>query len=113
MIVYCRTPNAFQQALRTRHLLRSKRRLRTLPCWLKEIAEDFMNHINYKEALQVLRRAGLTTTEVDRLCDFCRKHAASEMDRAAIDQRHLEFVRWLVTTHRLSDQIDADSHTCG
>ena len=72
-----------------------------------------MNHINYNEAHQVLRRAGLTTPQIDRLCGFCRKYTVSEMDRAAIDRRHLEFVRWLVTTHRLSDQIDADSHACG
>ncbi len=72
-----------------------------------------MNHIDYKEAFQVLRRAGLTTPQIDRLCGFCRKYTASELDRAAIDRRHLEFVRWLVTNHRLSDQIDADSHACG
>ena len=72
-----------------------------------------MNHINYKEALQVLRRAGLTTPEIDRLYGFCRKYIASEMDRASLDQRRLEFVRWLVTTHRLSDHMDADSHACG
>jgi hypothetical protein len=72
-----------------------------------------MNFINYKDALQVLRRAGLTTSQIDRLCGFCRKYTASEMDQAAIDQRRLEFARWLVTTHRLSDQMDADSHACG
>ena len=72
-----------------------------------------MNHINYREALQVLRRAGLTTREIDRLCGFCRKYTASEVDRAAMDRRHLEFVRWLVANHRLSEQIDADGHACG
>lgn len=72
-----------------------------------------MNHINYNEAVQVLRRAGLTTPQIDRLCGFYRKYTASEMDQAAIDQRHLEFARWLVTTHRLSDQTDTDSYACG
>ena len=71
-----------------------------------------MNHINYNEALQVLRRAGLTTSEIHRLCGFCQKYTVSEMDRAPMDRRRLEFVRWLVATHRLSDQLNTDNHTC-
>ncbi len=64
-----------------------------------------MNQMNYKEALEMLRRAGFTASEIDRLCRFRRDYAESEMDQTPADLRRLEFVRWLVTTGRLTDQI--------
>jgi len=41
MIVSCRTHHAFQQALRTRHLLRSKHRLRTASLLVERICGGF------------------------------------------------------------------------
>jgi hypothetical protein len=64
-----------------------------------------MNQMNYKEALELLRRAGFTAPEIDRLCRLRRDYAESEMDQAPVDQRRLEFVRWLVVTGKLTDQI--------
>ncbi len=63
-----------------------------------------MDKLDYKEALEMLRKAGLTASEISRLERFRRKYAASEIDQAPIDQHRLEFVRWLVATHRLTEQ---------
>jgi len=63
---------------------------------------------NEKEELNLLRRKGFTEREITRLYQLRRTYAQDEMDQAALDTRHLEFVRWLVTTGRLSDQISAD-----
>lgn len=64
-----------------------------------------MNQMNYKEALELLRKAGFTAPEIERLCRLRRDYVESEMDQAPVDQRRLEFVRWLVVTGKLTDQI--------
>ena len=64
-----------------------------------------MNQMNYKEALETLRKAGFTAPEIDRLCRLRRAYTESEMDQAPADLRRLEFVRWLVVTGKLTDQI--------
>jgi hypothetical protein len=63
-----------------------------------------MNSPNYKETLEMLRQSGLTRREIRRLQNFYRRYAVNEMDQSSLDQRRLEFARWLVTTHRLTDQ---------
>lgn len=52
-----------------------------------------MNQMNYKEALETLRRAGFTAAEIDRLGRLRRDYAENEMDRAPADLHRLEFVR--------------------
>jgi hypothetical protein len=69
-----------------------------------------MNRLNYKETLVMLREAGLSRAEIRRLLRFYRHCTADAMDQASPDLHHLEFVRWLVATHRLTDQIDQSSN---
>src|SRR5579859_1553135 len=64
-----------------------------------------MNHMNYLEALRVLRRAGFTASESTKLYQLHRSYGTSELDQAPISNTHLEFARWLVQTGRLTDQI--------
>ncbi len=64
-----------------------------------------MNQMDYKKALDLLRRAGFTTPEIVRLCRLRQECAAQEMNWTLADLRRLEFVRWLVTTGRLTDRI--------
>jgi hypothetical protein len=67
--------------------------------------EALMNQMDYKEALNMLRRAGFTTPEIDRLRRLRRECAAQEMHWTLADLHRLEFVRWLVMTGRLTDHI--------
>jgi hypothetical protein len=64
-----------------------------------------MDPPNYKEMLEILRQSGFTRREIRRLQKFHRRYAANEMDQTTLDPRRLEFARWLVTTHRLTEQI--------
>ena len=64
-----------------------------------------MFQITDKDAFLFLSRAGFARAEIERLCRFRRDYQSNEMDQAALDQRHLEFVRWLVTTGRLSEGL--------
>ena len=65
-----------------------------------------MNQMNQEEALVMLRRLGFSAQEIDRLSRLRRVYAEkSEMDQASLDLRHLEFVRWLVKTGKLTDQL--------
>ncbi len=61
------------------------------------------HYLDYKEALETLRRAGLTHAEIDRLIRFRRNFVVGEMDIALADRRRLEFARWLVITGKLTD----------
>jgi hypothetical protein len=76
------------------------------------IAEVSMSRLDYKEMLEMLGRSGFTSSEIRRLQKFYRGYAANAMDEAAPDLHRLEFVRWLVTTHRLTDQIELKSNVC-
>ena len=65
-----------------------------------------MNQMNHEQALVMLRRLGFSAQEIDRISRLRRVYAKrSEMDHAALDLRHLEFVRWLVKTGKLTDQL--------
>jgi hypothetical protein len=67
--------------------------------------EDLMSQMDYKDALDILRKAGFSTAEIERLARLHRAYAHKELDQAPADQRRLEFVRWLVATGRLTDYI--------
>jgi hypothetical protein len=43
--------------------------------------------------------------EIDRLWRLRRAYTETEMDQAPVALHRLEFVRWLVTTGRLTDQL--------
>ena len=64
-----------------------------------------MNQMNFKEDLEMLRRAGFTASAINRLCRLRREYAVNERDQAPADLHRLEFVRWLVMTGRLTDQV--------
>lgn len=64
-----------------------------------------MDPMTYHEAFQLLRRAGTTPAEIDRLYHLRRTYRRSELDQPPLDTKRLHFVRWLVTTGRLTDQI--------
>jgi hypothetical protein len=65
-----------------------------------------MNYLNRKVAFGMLRRAGFTGLEIRQLRRFYRRFSISEMDQSTPNLSRLEFVRWLVTTRRLSDQME-------
>ncbi len=64
-----------------------------------------MNQMDYKQVFEMLHKAGFSMTEINRLFKFRRNYRESEMDRPPADRRRLEFVRWLVATGRLTDQM--------
>jgi hypothetical protein len=58
--------------------------------------EDRMNHINDKEAIERLRKAGWTASEIERLRRLRRDYVEKEGGQAAASHRRSGFVRWLV-----------------
>ncbi len=56
-----------------------------------------------KERMQ-LRREGFSEQEIDRLCRLHRKYRPDRQDRLILepDRAHLLFLRWLVTTGKLT-----------
>ncbi len=64
-----------------------------------------MDHLDYKEALEGLRKAGLKESEIDRLTRLRRNYVQKELDQSPADRRRLEFIRWLVATGKLTDQV--------
>ena len=62
--------------------------------------------MNRVEAFAMLRRLGFSFQEIDRLSRLQRVYAnKTEMDLADLDLRRLRFVRWLVETGKLTDQL--------
>ena len=62
--------------------------------------------MNRKEAFAMLRRLGFSFQEIDRVSRLQRVYAnKTEMDLADLDLRRLRFVRWLVETGKLTDQL--------
>jgi hypothetical protein len=72
-----------------------------------------MNQMNDEEAFVVLREAGFTVLETDRLIQLRQDYKAGEPDQAPLDYARLRFARWLVTTGRLTDQIAPEDASCG
>lgn len=61
-------------------------------------------HRDHKEAQEMLRRAGLSHVEIERLTSFRREFILAEMDQTSTEHRRLEFARWLFLTGKLTDQ---------
>ena len=68
----------------------------------KTTKEDNMGH---KENRDILRKAGFSEDEMKRLSNLRRAFAAEGKFQEFADYRRLQFVRWLVTTGRLTDQL--------
>lgn len=58
-----------------------------------------------KDDREILRKGGFADGEVQRLNKLRQDYTEREKRQEAIDRHRLEFVRWLVTNGRLSDQI--------
>jgi type II secretory pathway component PulF len=54
-----------------------------------------MNNIDDKEAIELLRKAGWTSLEIERLRQF-RRNYAEKGERTLRDQQRPAFVRWLL-----------------
>ena len=53
----------------------------------------------------MLRKVGFAEVEMNRLSRLRRDHNERERLKAIADRRRLEFVRWLVSVGKLTDQI--------
>jgi hypothetical protein len=53
----------------------------------------------------ILYRSGLTRVQIENLGRLSKEYTAREIYITANDQRRLAFVRWLVQTGRMSEQI--------
>ena len=61
--------------------------------------------MGHKEDQEILRKTGLTEAQMNRLSKLRRNLAEEGKYQELIDYRRLQFVRWLVTTGKLSEQI--------
>jgi len=61
--------------------------------------------MNYKEDFEALRRGGFTEEGIQRLSQLRRDHIKLEEHRTSEEYQRLAFVRWLVASGRLSDQL--------
>lgn len=58
-----------------------------------------------KEDREILRKSGFAEHEMKLLSKLRKDYTEQEKQLAAADHRRLEFVRWLVSTGKLSEQI--------
>ena len=58
-----------------------------------------------REDREILRKGGFDEREMNLLSRLRKDYNEKEKQQALADHRRLEFVRWLVTHGRLSDQI--------
>ncbi len=59
--------------------------------------EGLMNYMDDKEAIELLRKAGCTALELERLRRLRREYAEKGRDRASQDHRRPGFAGWLET----------------
>jgi hypothetical protein len=84
-------------------LAKSQLRLLDSSAWrFKET--NMYQHRDHKEAQEMLRKAGFSWAEINRLTSFCREFILGEMDQTSAEHRRLEFARWLFLTGKLTDQ---------
>lgn len=61
--------------------------------------------MGYKEDREILRKAGFTEAEMHRLSKLRRNLAENGKYQELVDYRRLQFVRWLVHTGKLTEQL--------
>ena len=61
--------------------------------------------MSFKEDFAALRWGGFTENEIQRLSQLRRDRTELEMSETSIEYQRLAFVRWLVATGKLSDQL--------
>ncbi len=62
-----------------------------------------MDMTAFYKACEKLINAGWKPSEIERLYRFRDNYVQMPLDQAELDIRHLEFIRWLILTGRLSD----------
>ncbi len=64
-----------------------------------------MNLAEFYQACERLIDTGWTLQQIERLCHFRDSFQRTSIDKPDLnlDIRHLEFIRWLVQTGRISD----------
>jgi hypothetical protein len=63
------------------------------------------HNMNHQETYDILYQAGFTASEIERLEKLRRAYAENKPNHMSETYRRLEFVRWLVTTGKLTEQI--------
>jgi hypothetical protein len=58
-----------------------------------------------KEDREMLRKVGFAEVEMNHLSRLRRDYTESEKRRVLAEHRRLEFVRWLVSIGKITDQI--------
>ena len=61
--------------------------------------------MGYKEDRKILRKAGFTEADKNRLGTLRRNLTEESKYQELIEYRRLQFVRWLVTTGKLTEQV--------
>ncbi len=81
-------------------------------CWaylfsqVSRFQSSFEEHdIKYTEDHDMLQKVGFTEVEVHRLSELRRNLAAERKHLNLVEYRRLRFVRWLVQTGKLTEQI--------
>ncbi|HEY1349018.1 MAG TPA: hypothetical protein VGF67_05265 [Ktedonobacteraceae bacterium] len=58
-----------------------------------------------KDDREILRKGGFADGEIQRLSQMRQDRTERARLQERVDQRRLEFIRWLVTNGKLSEQI--------
>ena len=61
--------------------------------------------MGHKEDREILRKAGITESQMNRLSKLRRNLAEEGRYQELIDYRRLQFARWLVTTGKLTEHV--------
>jgi len=61
--------------------------------------------MDHQETYDMLSQVGFTASEIDRLEKLQQEYAENKHNHMSETYRRLEFVRWLVTTGKLTEQI--------
>ncbi len=61
--------------------------------------------MDHQETYDMLYQAGFTTSEIECLEKLRRAYDENKQDHMSETYRRLEFVRWLVTTGKLTEQM--------
>jgi hypothetical protein len=67
--------------------------------------EKYMNQIDRQDPRELLRTAGFTEAEIEYLGRLRRAYRETSSWLTHAEERRLSFVRWLVTTGRLTEQV--------
>ncbi len=61
--------------------------------------------MGYKEDREILQKASFSEAEMNRLSNLRRNPAENGKYQELVDYRRLQFVRWLVHTGKLTEQL--------